>query len=200
MSIANTVVRNIRESIGDLQNTRWSDAFICAELDKSAERLLGLFKKHGIDYGQGRQNITLGPGEDAFVLPADFRGAVGLYYGGRLVELLTAEEWEVTNAYMPFAVWAVDGKNGLVKASSPQAASLMLRYWKLPAPIEDLASFMPWEGTFDAIMADYVRLRLANYDEMTVAQDTQLLADMENSLLTLALARNPSLKKSKGWL
>ncbi len=200
MSLANTIVHNIRESVGDLQNTRWSDAFICEELNKAAGRLLGLFKKHGIDYGHGRACITLEAGEDAFPLPADFRGVVGLYNGGRLVEMLSTEAWETIQAFMPFAVWAVDGKNGILKTSSPQRVTLVLRYWKEPDPVRDLASFMPWEGVFDSLLADYVRLRLANYDEMTIAQDTQLLADMENSLLTLALARKPSVKKSRGWL
>ena len=200
MSLANDALYIIRGGLGDQQSTRWSAKFILSELNRAIQRMLAIFKRNALDYGMGRTVFTIAAGADSFPLPADFRGAVGLYQSGKIVTLKGAEELETITATMPLAVWAVDGSNGNVKNAPTADTSLTLRYWQAPADLTSTASTMPWNGVFDGPLCDYVRLRLANYDEMTVSQDMQLMQDLENNMLTLAISRNPTVKEPKGWL
>ena len=200
MSLANDALYIIRGGLGDQQSTRWSDKFILNELNRAIQRMLAIFKRNALDYGMGRTVFTIAAGADSFDLPADFRGVVGLYQSGKLVTLKRAEELETIAATIPLAVWAVDGSSGSVKNAPTADTSLTLRYWQAPADLTSTASTMPWNGVFDGPLCDYVRLRLANYDEMTVSQDMQLMQDLENNMLTLAISRNPTVKEPKGWL
>lgn len=200
MSLANDALYIIRGGLGDQQSTRWSDKFILNELNRAIQRMLAIFKRNALDYGMGRTVFTIAAGADSFDLPADFRGVVGLYQSGNLVTLKGAEELETITATIPLAVWAVDGSSGSVKNAPTADTSLTLRYWQAPADLTSTASAMPWNGVFDGPLCDYVRLRLANYDEMTVSQDMQLMQDLENNMLTLAISRNPTVKEPKGWL
>lgn len=200
MSLANDALYIIRGGLGDQQSARWSDKFILNELNRAIQRMLAIFKRNALDYGMGRTVFTIAAGADRFDLPADFRGVVGLYQSGKLVTLKCAEELETITATIPLAVWAVDGSNGNVKNAPTADTSLTLRYWQAPADLTSTASTMPWNGVFDGPLCDYVRLRLANYDEMTVSQDMQLMQDLENNMLTLAISRNPTVKEPKGWL
>lgn len=200
MSVANDAIYVIRGGLGDQMQTRWSDKFILSELNRAIERMLSVFKRNMLDYGMGRATILLPPDADTFVLPDDFRGVVGLYHDGKLVQLKGVEELETITATSPLAVWAVEGSQGVVKRPPSGEAVLTLRYWQAPAPLTTAASKMPWNGVFDAPLSDYVRLRLANYDEMTVAQDVQLLQDLENNMLVLAISRNPPVIQPRGWL
>lgn len=200
MSLANDALYIIRGGLGDQQSTRWSDKFILSELNRAAERMLAIFKRNVLDYGMGRATILLPADVDTFVLPPDFRGVVGLYHSGKLVQLKGIEEIETITATIPLAVWAVEGVQGVVKRPPSSDVELTLRYWQSPADLTIAASQMPWNGVFDGPLCDYVRLRLANYDEMTVSQDMQLMQDLENNMLTLAISRNPTVKEPKGWL
>ena len=200
MSLANDALYIIRGGLGDQQSTRWSDKFILNELNRAIQRMLAIFKRNALDYGMARTVFTIAAGADSFHLPADFRGVVGLYQYGKLVTLKGAEELETITATIPLAVWAVDGSNGNVKNAPTADTSLTMRYWQAPADLTSTASTMPWNGVFDGPLCDYVRLRLANYDEMTVTQDMQLMQDLENNMLTLAISRNPTVKEPKGWL
>ena len=200
MCLANDALYIIRGGLGDQQSTRWSDKFILSELNRAIQRMLAIFKRNALDYGMGRTVFTIAAGADSFPLPADFRGVVGLYQSGKLVTLKGAEELETITATIPLAVWAVDGSSGNVKNAPTADTSLTLRYWQAPADLSSTASTMPWNGVFDGPLCDYVRLRLANYDEMTVSQDMQLMQDLENNMLTLAISRNPTVKEPKGWL
>lgn len=200
MSIANDALYSIRGGLGDLQRTRWSDTFILHELNRAAQRMLPMLKRNCLDYGQGRAELPLAAGADAFALPPDFRGVVGLYRQGNGIVLQTVDALETLAVHRPLVFWAVDGNKGRVKNVSPTDATLTLRYWQAPENLTGTASSMPWNGVFDGPLCDYVRLRLANYDEMTVAQDMQLMQDMENSVLTLAISRNPTVLQAQGWL
>lgn len=200
MSVANDAIYVIRGGLGDQMQTRWSDKFILSELNRAIERMLSVFKRNMLDYGMGRATILLPADVDTFVLPTDFRGVVGLYHSGKLVQLKGIEEIETITATVPLAVWAVEGVQGVVKRPPSSDVELTLRYWQSPADLTSAASQMPWNGVFDAPLSDYVRLRLANYDEMTVAQDVQLFQDLENNMLTLAISRNPPVVQPKGWL
>lgn len=200
MSVANDAIYVIRGGLGDQMQNRWSDKFILSELNRAAERMLAVFKRNLLDYGMGRATILLPADADTFALPADFRGVVGLYHNGKMVQLKGIEELETITATIPLAVWAVEGVKGVVKRPPAADAELTLRYWQAPAPLTTAASTMPWNGVFDAPLSDYVRLRLANYDEMTVAQDVQLLQDLENNMLVLAISRNPPVIQPRGWL
>lgn len=200
MSVANDVIYAIRGGLGDQMQNRWSDTFILSELNRAAERMLAVFKRNMLDYGMGRATVLLPADADTFALPADFRGVVGLYHNGKIVQLKGIEELETITATIPLAVWAVEGVKGVVKRPPAADAELTLRYWQAPAPLTTAASKMPWNGVFDAPLSDYVRLRLANYDEMTVAQDVQLLQDLENNMLVLAISRNPPVIQPRGWL
>lgn len=200
MSLANDALYIIRGGLGDQQSTRWSDKFILSELNRAAERMLAIFKRNMLDYGMGRATVLLPADADTFALPDDFRGVVGLYHNGKIVQLKGIEELETITATIPLAVWAVEGAQGVVKRPPAADAELTLRYWQAPAPLTTAASKMPWNSVFDGPLCDYVRLRLANYDEMTVAQDMQLMQDLENNMLTLAISRNPTVKEPKGWL
>ena len=200
MSLANDALVVIRGGLGDLQATRWSDSFLLSELSRAADRLLAIFKRHALDYGMGRVDMVLAAGQEAFDLPDDFRGVVGLFADGRLVQLKGIEELETLTPAVPLAVWAVDDRQGQVKRPAEAETRLTLRYWKAPRPLKQPADDMPWRGVFDGPLTDYVRVRLANYDEMSVSQDMQLLQDLENNMLTLAISRNPTVKEPKGWL
>ena len=200
MSVANDVIYAIRGGLGDQMQNRWTDKFILSELNRAAERMLAVFKRNMLDYGMGRATVLLPADADTFALPADFRGVVGLYHNGKIVQLKGIEELETITATIPLAVWAVEGAQGVVKRPPAADAELTLRYWQAPAPLTTAASKMPWNGIFDAPLSDYVRLRLANYDEMTVAQDVQLLQDLENNMLVLAISRNPPVIQPRGWL
>lgn len=200
MSVANDAIYVIRGGLGDQMQTRWSDKFILSELNRAIERMLSVFKRNMLDYGMGRATVLLPADADTFALPADFRGVVGLYHNGKIVQLKGIEELETITATIPLAVWAVEGAQGVVKQPPAADAELTLRYWQAPAPLTTAASRMPWNGVFDAPLSDYVRLRLANYDEMTVAQDVQLLQDLENNMLVLAISRNPPVIQPRGWL
>lgn len=200
MSVAYDVIYAIRGGLGDQMQNRWSDTFILSELNRAAERMLAIFKRNVLDYGMGRATVLLPPDADTFVLPDDFRGVVGLYHNGKIVQLKGIEELETITATIPLAVWAVEGVQGVVKRPPAADAELTLRYWQAPAPLTTAASKMPWNGVFDAPLSDYVRLRLANYDEMTVTQDVQFLQDLENNMLVLAISRNPPVIQPRGWL
>ena len=200
MSVANDVIYAIRGGLGDQMQNRWTDKFILNELNRAAERMLAIFKRNVLDYGMGRATVLLPPDADTFVLPDDFRGVVGLYHNGKIVQLKGIEELETITATIPLAVWAVEGVQGVVKRPPAADAELTLRYWQAPAPLTTAASTMPWNGVFDAPLSDYVRLRLANYDEMTVTQDMQFLQDLENNMLVLAISRNPPVIQPRGWL
>lgn len=200
MSIANDAMYVIRGGLGDQMSNRWTDKYLLSELNGAAARMLAVFKRHALDYGMGRADVTVEAGADGFDLPADFRGVVGLYHAGAEVRLKGIEELETLAVNAPLAVWAVEGMRGVVKNAPAVLSSLRLRYWQAPPVLDMPASEMPWNGVFDAPLCDYVRLRLANYDEMTVAQDMQLLQDLENNMLTLAIARNPVVKEPRGWL
>lgn len=200
MSLANDAIYRIRSSLGDIQATRWSDKVILGELDQAVDRMLSILKRNALDYGQGKADIVLAAGAGEFDLPSNFRGVVGLYSGGKLVQLKGAEEMETITATAPLAVWAVDGDKGVVKNAPSAATNVRLRYWQRPPAIDQPASVMPWGGIFDAPMCDYVRIRLFNYDEMNTSQDQSLLVDLENNMLTLAISRNPTTREPKGWL
>lgn len=200
MSVANDVLYAIRGGLGDLMQNRWSDKFILNELNRAIDRMLSVFKRNMLDYGMARATILLPAGVNTFELPADFRGVVGLYHNGKLVQLKGIEELETITATVPLAVWAVENVQGVVKNAPSVDVELTLRYWQSPARLATVASEMPWHGVFDAPLSDYVRLRLANYDEMTVAQDMQLFQDLENNMLTLAISRNPPVVQPRGWL
>lgn len=200
MSVANDAIYAIRGGLGDQMQNRWTDKFILSELNRATDRMLAVFKRNMLDYGMGRATVLLPADVDTFALPDDFRGVVGLYHNGKIVQLKGIEELETITATIPLAVWAVEGVKGVVKRPPAADAELTLRYWQAPAPLTTAASRMPWNGIFDAPLADYVRLRLANYDEMTVAQDMQLLQDLENNMLVLAISRNPPVIQPRGWL
>lgn len=200
MSIANDSIYAIRASLGDLQGTRWPDITVLGELNRAADRMLAILKRNALDYGKAKVEIIVPAGAAEFPLPSDFLGMVGLYYAGRLVQPKFAEELETITASAPLAVWAVDGTRGVLKNAPASEASVRLRYWQRPARLTEPSSVMPWGGVFDAPLQDYVRMRLYNYDEMTIAQDQALLIDLENNMLTLAISRNPTVKEPKGWL
>lgn len=200
MSLANDALYKIRASLGDIQTTRWPDKVILGELDQAVDRMLSILKRNALDYGQGKVDITIPAGAGEFDLPADFRGVVGLYSGGRLIDLRGAEELETITASAPLAVWAVDGDKGVVKNAPAAETTVRLRYWQRPPAITQPASLMPWGGIFDAPMCDYVRIRLCDYDEMNTQPNQALLVDLENNMLTLAISRNPTTKEPKGWL
>lgn len=200
VSTGNDAMYVIRAGLGDIQKTRWSDTFLLSELNRAAARMLAIFKRHALDYGMGRVDITIATASDTFPLPADFRGVVGLYYASKLVALKGVEELETLSATVPLAMWAVEGREGVVKNAPDTDATVRLRYWQAPTELTQPASVMPWGGVFDGPLTDYVRMRLANYDEMTVAQDQALLIDLESNMLTLAISRNPTVKTPRGWM
>ena len=200
ISLANDSIFIIRETIGDSQKSRWSDFVIMAELNKAAERALSIFKRNSLDIGHGIYSLDIEPGQSEFELPNDFSGVVGLYVGGKMVQLKGAEELETITATAPFAVWAVDGVVGVVKNAPTVKTAAKLRYWQMPAKIKKVSDPMPWGGKWNNVLEDYARILLANHDEMTVSQDLQLMQDFENNLLTLAISRNPSAKEPRGWL
>lgn len=200
MSIANDAMYIIRSGLGDIQKNRWSDTVLLSELNRAIARMLAILKRNSLDYGQCKADIAVPSGNTEFDLPADFRGVVGLYYNGKLVQLKGAEELETITATIPLAVWAVDGMVGVFKNAATSDVSLRLRYWQMPQTLTQPASVMPWGGVFDGPLTDYVRMRLQNYDEMTVTQDQAMLVDLENNMLTLAISRNPTVHEARGWL
>lgn len=200
MSIANDALYIIRSGLGDIQKTRWSDTFLLSELNRATARMLAILKRNTLDYGMGRAEIKITDGSDTFDLPSDFRGVVGLYYAGKIVQLKGIEEIETITATIPLAVWAVEGGKGVIKNAPSTDTSVRLRYWQAPPDLTQPASPMPWNGVFDGPLTDYVRMRLANYDEMTVTQDQALLVDLESNMLTLAISRNPTVREPRGWL
>ncbi|MCL1985083.1 MAG: hypothetical protein FWG59_01350 [Betaproteobacteria bacterium] len=200
MSTANDSIFAIRGRLGDVQGNRWKDGDILRELGAAVTRALGIVKRCDLDYGKARFEIALAAGEDGFDLPGDFAGVVGLYRDRRRITLKSVEELETGHAD-PFApVWAVDGLRGWLRPPGKRDATLILRYWRLPAPLKQPADPMPWGGVFDPALEEYARIRLANADEMDASQDLQLLKDLENSMLTLAISRNPARREMRGWL
>ena len=200
MSIVNDSVFMIRSSIGDIQKSRWSDFVIIAKLNTAVQRALSIFRRNNLDYGFGVAHLTFPAGVESVELPGDFFGAVGLYNGNKLVQQKGAEEMETITSTIPFAVWAVDGTQAVVRNAPTSKTTLKLRYWQMPPRLKDVSDAMPWGGRWDDALCEYTRILLANYDEMTVSQDLQLLQDFENNLLTLASSRSPGTKEPRGWL
>lgn len=199
-NIASNSIFMIRETINDGGKARWSDYVLMAELNKATERALSIFKRNSLDIGHGKTEMEIDASQASFALPEDFYGVVGLYVGGNMVQLKGAEEMETITATTPFAVWAVDGDEGVFKNAPSVKTSVRLRYWQMPPRITKLADPMPWAGRWNNILEAFVRVNLGNYDEMTMSQDLQLLQDFENNMLTLAISRNPQTKKPRGWL
>lgn len=199
-SLANDSIFLIRETINDGGKARWSDYVIMAELNKATERALAVFKRNSLDIGHGKYELDIEPGQASFPLPKDFYGVVGLYDGGKLVQLKGADEMETITATAPLAVWAVDGDDAVYKGIPTAKTSVRLRYWQMPPRITKVTDPMPWAGRWNNILEAFTRVNLGNYDEMTMSQDLQLLQDFENNMLTLAISRNPQSKEPRGWL
>ena len=198
--LVNDVIYNIRGMLGDLQNTRWTDLFIITEINRANERMLSLLKRYKIDLGMERLKIIVPKNATEFDLPLDYRGTVGLYNKNKNIHFSSTEEYETYKTTAPLAMWAINKFKGLIKNAPSEETELLLIYWKQPKRIKELADDMPFEGLLDSAIIDYVAMRLMNYDEMNVAQDERFLQDMETSVLTIALSRNPTVLQPKGWL
>ncbi|GFK95996.1 hypothetical protein NNJEOMEG_03870 [Fundidesulfovibrio magnetotacticus] len=197
------LLEDIRLELADEAKTRWSDQQILKAVAKAYRRLSHVLYRNDVELGRAVHVFLAEPGRADYPLPADFMADYGLYRDDTHARLTKHgdDSWQQLAAPAECSAWIVRGDSLLLAAAPSSAKALTLIYWPL-VDLEglDMDAPTPFDGKLDDIVAEYAALRLKNIDEMDVAQDGQLLQDMENNLLNTYSAISPVTVTRRGWL
>jgi hypothetical protein len=182
---------------------RWSDQQYLGVIGRAMRRLQAILHRNDIEFGRAVYSFDTAPGLDTYYLPGDFLTDAGLFCTDTKLQLAKQSEarWETIVAAAEATVFILRGDQ-IILAGTPQSQFTMhLVYW----PMLDTLSLAdttptPWGGRLDDLIFQYTTIRFRNIDEEDASFDTELMQDMENTLLEMFSTITPVQTSLRAWL
>ena len=185
--------------------TRFQDAQYLNMFKKAIRRANRIVQRNGIQFAKSKAAISTSATLDYVSLPATFDVWHGLYRDDTHKEIpkRTEKEWETIYSASALAQCLLDQVNSKIYFNGTPGAIVALTLWFYPT--YDIASYttassVPWDGRLDDLIIEYVKLRMANIDEMDVSFDQALLTDLESQILSAYSSNAPQIVEGQGWL
>lgn len=193
----------IRLEMTDELKTRWSDDQMLRIVGKAFRRLSHVLYRNDVELGRSIYRFDTEPGREDYPLPGDFMADYGLYRDATRTRLAkqSDDSWEMLHGPGECSAWLIRGDSLYLAGAPTGTYGLTLVYWPImDTAALDMESPTPFGGKLDDLVAEYAALRLKNIDEMDVSLDSQLLQDMETTLLTTYSAISPVTESRRGWI
>ncbi len=199
MSIS-TIMQDVRAELTDEQKTRWTDDQLTLMINKSIRRMNQVVVRHELTFARESVAVVFNNvGKiDNFPPTKEIVGIVGLYRkdNNRMLDQLTAHQWETIVDPEVASVWAIINNTAMYKDISDSPIDGELVYY--PAiSIDPVDS--PWGGRLDDCIVDYAAFRCKNIDEMNLAQDKELMAELEARIIDNYKRLEQQAHYATGW-
>ncbi len=185
MSIS-AMLSDIRLELTDEQKTRWTDEQLTQFVNKSIRRINQVLVRNEINFARAVLDVEFNPDGTIHQFPQS--GTMVAIYGlyrkdtnQRLDEVLP-EQWETIVSCAPLTVWTIINEVALYRdpvAEDPVAGKLVYYPVVTVDPVDS-----PWEGRLDDCIVEYASFRCKNVDEMRLSQDKELMADLEERIIS----------------
>jgi hypothetical protein len=207
MSTIADLITVARAELADENASRFSAATLLLLAKKAITRANNVMMKHGIPLARKQATITGIVGTEAYTLPTDFGSFYGLYRDSNNTKLnhCTDDVWYRLSSPSESTECAVlvdnTGTEKLYIAGPPSTAeTLTLSYY----PVLDVSAYttattVPWGGRLDYVLSDYIKLSAQNIDEMDSSFDSQLMGELETSILESLFNHGPRRRQREGW-
>jgi len=207
VSTVQNVIDDVRVEINDVSKTRFpSDTTEILPMIKQAIRRANRICQRGfLHFAKATSSLTTVADTAYVTMPSDLDVPIGVWRDADSTKLTQVGEADWNELYYPdeLIFWFLDLVNSRIYLAGTPSSTETLTIWYFPTVDPSAyaaSSSMPWSGRLDDIIARYVAMRLQNVDEMTVATDENILADMETSILAAYAPQNPTLASPRGWL
>lgn len=193
----------LRADLNDNRSNRWTDAKLLQQIGRALRRLNHLLYRNDVELARGVYSITCSAGQEAYDLPADYMVDVGLFRTdtGRALNKESETSWHILQAPGELQSYIVRGYQVLVAGLPLSSVPLAMVYYPIMGDEAlSLTDETPWDGKLDDLIVEYAAYRLRNIDEMDQTPDSQILADLENQILSTYSAVSPLVTSRPGWV
>jgi len=208
MATINDLITDLRYELCDEKNTNFSNELMLSVIKKAVRRANRAIQNHGLAFGKKKATLTTVEDQDYVSLPDDFDVPVGkkcLYRqaSGKPIVMCTDDEWSriVSAPALQYFYFDMESDRIYFKGTPGEAESLILWYFpKIDTSSYTPATEMPWADRVNDIIMEYCSMRLRNIDEMDIAVENSLLADLESGILRAYLHIDPNIADGSGWI
>ncbi len=199
MSIT-TILDDIRIELTDEQKTRWTDEDLTKMVHKSIRRINHVLVRNEIQFAREVVNVTFeADGRVDGVPPLKSVISIeGLYRidTDEKLDQLLPQQWETLTSVVPVAVWTII--NGVARYREVSSAVVDGKFVYYPVVTIDPVD-SPWEGRVDDCIVDYAAFRCKNIDEMSLQQDKELMAELEERIISNYKRLEQQAQYAAGW-
>ena len=182
------IISEARLLIGDTAQSRFTNDDSLLLLAKIAvERLNHLLFQHGIWFGKAKETITTVAGTSGYDVPEDMLQIDGIYRDSTHRELknLKDDEWERTYSAAETSCWLLRGDEIFIAGTPQNAETLTLLYWpKIDTSAYETTTECPWGDRLNTLIVNYLIVRAQAIDEGSLAQELQIMQEIEQLLLS----------------
>ena len=206
MSLVSEIITDIRDEINDEGSTRFtSDTPILRYIKRAILRANRIAQREGLQFAKKKATLTTVASQAYVSIPDDFDVDIALFRPSdySVIYKCSEMEWNSIVSAATLEYWYLDLENSriLFNGTPDAAESLYLYYFpKIDTSAYTTATTMPWSGSLDDIIIEYVSLRLKNKDEMDVTTDLKLLTDFENQILKAYRPTSTMSTEGVGWI
>ncbi len=199
MSIS-TIMSDIRVELTDEQKTRWSDEDLTAMINKAIRRLNHVIVRNEINFA--RETIAVEFDTDGRIKDFPAMKSIISIYGlyrkdtDKRLDQLLPEQWETIEEVAPVMIWTIHNGVALYREISRDVVEGKLVYYP-QIEIDPVDS--PWEGRLDDCIVDYAAFRCKNIDEMNLNQDRELMAELEERIVSNYKRLEQQNQYASGW-
>jgi hypothetical protein len=194
------MIIQMRVEVDDLEKTRWTDDQLSVFLAKSARRINQLAIRNELDFAMVADDVTLKPDGTIEGIVYGKVNAVCMLTrkdnGTPIKHLLPMHYLTIKNPTSA-GVWTF--LNGTAQYKVPAEEDVPAVFLHYPI-VTISTSLSPWDGRLDDLVVEYAAFRAKNVDEMSLSQDTQMLAELEKTLLANFNRLQPQIAPMRGWI
>jgi len=205
MATIATLITQIRYDVEDPSSTRWTDAAILNFVKIGIRRMNRIVQRNRLQFGKLRTELTTTASTAYVSMPDDFDIFDVMYRTDtrKPIRLFEDWEWEELQSTDSLQACQLDYENSRIKLKGTPSEELTLALYYFPEidpSAYTTSTTMPWSSRLDDQIAEYVGFRLKNVDEMDVAMETQLMADLETQILQAYDVNRPQYVEDGGWV
>ena len=207
MSLVSDVIESVRVEINDTANTRFPDdtKTIMPLLKQAIRRAARIAQRNQLQFAKKSVTLQTVAGQNYVDMPTDLDIPLGIWTVSTHEKMHSCNEteWEQIIVAAGTDYWFLDLESNKILLNATPTGVTDLKIWyfpKIDVSAYTTATTMPWNGRLDDIIARYVALRIQNIEEANTAQDQNILAEMEQSIISAYAPQSPLMIARDGWL